>query len=126
VTRPVETAPLDDPRPVEVKPVALVSVLVSFASVQHRPRGTGRVEITQVRTVADPGEHTPADLESVLVATPREFESRILRRPSRENVRAGRAMRPALLASSLSSRPRSSLVTGADQHESGILPSVTN
>ena len=24
--------------------------------------------------------HTPADLESVLVATPREFESRILRR----------------------------------------------
>src|SRR5262249_27268263 len=31
------------------------------------------------RTVADAGEHRPTLLESVLGATPREFESRILR-----------------------------------------------
>jgi hypothetical protein len=33
----------------------------------------------QVRTVADLGEHTPADLESMLGASPRGFESCILR-----------------------------------------------
>lgn len=60
---------------------AAVSVLVSFASVQHHPRRTGRVEIPQARTVAGLSEHTSADLESVLGVTPREFESRILRHP---------------------------------------------
>ena len=66
-------------RPLGLLPRESATVSVSFASVQHRPRGTGQVEIPQVRTVAGLGEHTPADLESVLVATPREFEPRILR-----------------------------------------------
>jgi hypothetical protein len=88
---------------------ATVSVSVSFASVQHRPQEIGQVEIPQVCTVAGLGEHTPADLESVLVATPREFESRILRHTD-QAVRMARpdaaSHRGRLLVSILVQKPR--------------------
>ena len=57
---------------------ALGSVLVSppSATVHRRPPTT---HLSNSRTVADVGERWPTLLESVLGATPREFESRILR-----------------------------------------------
>jgi hypothetical protein len=57
----------------------LVSNVVSFAWVRRRPPGRTRYGQPRSRTVADAGERWSALLESVLGATPREFESRILR-----------------------------------------------
>ena len=61
--------------------MAAVSLAVSFADVQHCPPATSRVRIFQVGTEADRDGQGPADLGSVLGATAREFESRILRHP---------------------------------------------
>ena len=58
---------------------APVSVLVSFAAVQGRPRRTGPSRSYRSQTALTYSERTSADLESVLGASPREFESRILR-----------------------------------------------
>src|SRR5262245_49269021 len=60
-------------------PWPLVSVSVSFTPVRHRSPVVALIVFAQARTVADAGERWPALLESVLGATPREFESRILR-----------------------------------------------
>ena len=61
-------------------PRSLVSVLVSFAAVQACPQGTGLGRVASSQTVLGCREHPPpADLESVLGATPQEFESLILR-----------------------------------------------
>jgi hypothetical protein len=58
---------------------ALVSVSVSFTAVHGRPSNTTRSRLCRSRTVLTTAEHRPTDLESVLGATPRGFESRILR-----------------------------------------------
>jgi hypothetical protein len=96
--------------------LALVSVLVSFASVQAHPQGTGRVEIPQVCTVAGLGEHTPADLESVLGATPQGFESLILRHLWPGNTPGAPGCRPLSWdGTGLSSGPESHVPAGLDQ-----------
>ncbi len=59
--------------------VSLVSVLVSFAPVQRRSPPTLLPGPPQARTPLSPTEPADEDLESVLGATPHEFESRILR-----------------------------------------------
>src|SRR5260370_22635967 len=59
--------------------VRLGSNVVSFAWVRGRPPTPIRHGQPRSRTVAHPGEPSSAFLESVLAATPREFESRILR-----------------------------------------------
>ena len=59
--------------------VRLVSNVVSFAWVRGCPPRPIRHGQPSSRTVADAGERWPTLLESVLGATPREFESRILR-----------------------------------------------
>src|SRR5690349_3903759 len=59
--------------------VRLVSNVVSFAWVRGRPPRPIRYGQPRSRTVADPGERRSALLESVLGATPQEFESPILR-----------------------------------------------
>src|SRR5262247_3819940 len=56
--------------------VWLVSNVVSFAWVRGRPPRPIRYGQPRSRTVADPGGRRSALLESVLGATPREFESR--------------------------------------------------
>ena len=56
-----------------------VSFLVSFDYVQNRSARTTRGRQPRSRTLSTCAEPSRADLESVLVATPREFESRILR-----------------------------------------------
>jgi len=61
--------------------VRLVSIVVSFAGVRGRPPRPIRHSQPRSRTAADAGERWSALLESVLGATPREFESRILRSP---------------------------------------------
>ena len=60
---------------------APVSVLVSFAAVRRRPRRTGPGRGSRSQTTLTYRERTPTDLESVLGATPQEFESLILRQP---------------------------------------------
>jgi hypothetical protein len=60
-------------------PIRLVSNVVSFVWVRRRPPRPIRHNQLRSRTVADLGERWSALLESVLGATPREFESRILR-----------------------------------------------
>ena len=57
----------------------LVSVSVSFTPSGTVHRCSPRSCLRSSRTVADAGERGPALLESVLGASPREFESRILR-----------------------------------------------
>ena len=56
-----------------------VSFLVSFSYVRPGSSGHSRPCHRRSQTATTHGEHGPTDLESVLVATPREFESRILR-----------------------------------------------
>ena len=60
-------------------PVWLVSVLDSFAWVRGCPLSPIRHSQASPRTVVNPGERGSALLESVLGATPQEFESPILR-----------------------------------------------
>ena len=60
-------------------PVWLVSNVVSFAWVRGCPLSPIRHSQASSRTVVNPGERWPALLESVLGATPQEFESPILR-----------------------------------------------
>src|SRR6267154_834396 len=62
---------------------APVSVLVSFAAVRGRTRRTGPGRSSRSQTMLTCRECTSTDLESVLGAMPREFESRILRRRMR-------------------------------------------
>ena len=57
----------------------LVSDVVSFAWVRGRPPGPTSYGQARSRTGVNPCERWSALLESVLGATPREFESRILR-----------------------------------------------
>ena len=57
----------------------LVSDVVSFAWVRGRPPGPTSYGQARSRTGVNPGERWSALLESALGATPREFESRILR-----------------------------------------------
>jgi hypothetical protein len=76
--RSVAGAALPD-RPEAVDPV--VSVLVSFSLVQPWPNETAQGFPSQVRTPTNPAGPPHEDLESVLGATPHEFESRILRTP---------------------------------------------
>ena len=59
--------------------VRLVSKVASFAWVRGRPRRPIRHSPPRSRTVVNPGERWPTLLESVLGATPQEFESPILR-----------------------------------------------
>jgi hypothetical protein len=56
-----------------------VSVSVSFIRVHRRPRRTAGLVFPWLCTVASLAGRGATDLESVLGATPREFESRILR-----------------------------------------------
>ena len=58
----------------------IVAVPVAFMSVQHRPEPRLGDAAPQVRTPANPLGPPGEQLESVLGATPHEFESRILRR----------------------------------------------
>jgi hypothetical protein len=58
--------------------VRLVSNVVSFAGVRGCPPGPIRHGQPRSRTVADAGERHATLLESVLGATPQEFESPIL------------------------------------------------
>jgi hypothetical protein len=58
---------------------APVSVLVSFAAVRERPQGTGPGRSSRSQAALTRRERTPTDLESVLGASPQEFESLILR-----------------------------------------------
>ena len=77
---PAPCDPQDEVRAVgSVLPVRLVSNMVSFAWVRGRPPRPIRHGQPRSRTAADAGERWSALLESVLGATPREFESRILR-----------------------------------------------
>src|SRR5467141_49261 len=69
-------------KPLETGP-APVSVLVSFAEVRGRTRRTGPGRSSRSQTMLTCHERTSTDLESVLGAMPREFESRILRRRMR-------------------------------------------
>ena len=66
---------------VEHHPVdqALVSFVVSFSYVRRRSARTTEDGQPRSRTLLNRGEPRRADLESVLGASPREFESRILR-----------------------------------------------
>ena len=57
----------------------VVSNVVSFAWVRGRPPGPTSYGQARSRTGVNPGERWSALLESALGATPREFESRILR-----------------------------------------------
>ena len=57
----------------------LVSVLVSFTPVRPGPAAAQQFAPSQVRTGANPSGQGSGELESVLGATPHEFESRILR-----------------------------------------------
>ena len=57
----------------------LVSFSVSFTGVHRRPPPSVREHRRRSRTVANLSEHISAVLESVLGATPQEFESPILR-----------------------------------------------
>ena len=59
--------------------IRLVSNVVSFAWVRGRPPRPIRHGRPRSRTVVNPGERGSALLESVLGATPQEFESPILR-----------------------------------------------
>ena len=61
--------------------IRLVSNVVSFAWVRGRPPRPIRHSPPTSRTVVNPGERRSALLESVLGATPQEFESPILRHP---------------------------------------------
>ena len=58
--------------------IRLVSNVVSFAWVRGRPPRPIRHGRPRSRTVVNPGERGSALLESVLGATPQEFESPIL------------------------------------------------
>jgi hypothetical protein len=85
------------PRPVTAAPAAikpvrqpdrhgssgqcLVSVLVSFTPVRRRSPASACSCSRRPRTVVNAGERRAALLESVLGATPQEFESPILRAP---------------------------------------------
>ena len=60
-----------------------VSVSVSFASLQQSPPAAGQGGIVQVGPAADLSGRMPADLESVLGATPQGSESLILRHADR-------------------------------------------
>ena len=90
--RRVATVPGREPHML-LKPLgtrtAPVSVLVSFAAVRERPQRTGAGRSSRSQTTLAHRERTPADLESVLGATPQEFESLILRH--REQQRRSRA-----------------------------------
>ena len=68
-------------------PVWLVSNVVSFAWVRGCPLSPIRHSQASSRTVVNPGERWPALLESVLGATPQEFESPILRHPDLQELR---------------------------------------
>jgi hypothetical protein len=102
--RPVTTAPA------AIKPVqqpgrrgssgqCVVSVLVSFTPVRRRSPVVTGSGLRSSRTVADAGERRSALLESVLGATPQEFESPILRHADqgkhRPSVPAGSHFGPA-------------------------------
>jgi hypothetical protein len=56
-----------------------VAVLVAFTAVRWRSKIVGSAAAPQVRTLLALCEHPGEQLESVLGATPHEFESRILR-----------------------------------------------
>jgi hypothetical protein len=58
---------------------SIVSLLVSFSYVRPGSLRHSRPCHRRSQTATTHGEHEPTDLESVLGATPREFESRILR-----------------------------------------------
>jgi hypothetical protein len=57
----------------------MVAVLVAFIGVQGGSGALRLITKPQVRTVWDAAGPPGAELESVLGATPHEFESRILR-----------------------------------------------
>ncbi|GHB24530.1 recombination directionality factor [Streptomyces chryseus] len=85
----------------------LVSVLVSFTSVRECSDGSGPNGPTQARTDTAPSGRPYEHLESVLGATPHEFESRILRsRLTRRNEEpgplSGRVLRHALVSFAVS------------------------
>ena len=63
-----------------------VSNLVSFTGVQRRPAPTAFTATCRSRTVVDLAGRTAADLESVLGATPQEFESLISATLTKTNV----------------------------------------
>src|SRR5579875_269581 len=104
----------------------LVSFAVSFSYVRTRPARTAYNGQPKSRTLLSYAEPSPTDLESVLGATPREFESRILRYglPRTGGVRSGaglaaRALRSAAaLAAALA---RLAFCTAACSASSGVI-----
>jgi hypothetical protein len=79
-----------------------VAVRVAFSLVRGRPRGACRSTQQQVGTLTAAAEPPDEHLESVLGATPHEFESRILRsRLNRRNEEPGRNCGPALRCASV-------------------------
>jgi len=76
-------------------PVRLASNVVSFAWVRRCPPRPIRHGLPTSRTVVNRGERQPTLLESVLGATPQEFESPILRhrRPATTRLDHVRAVR---------------------------------
>ena len=90
--------------------IRLVSNVVSFAWVRGRPPRPIRHSPPTSRTVVNPGERWAALLESVLGATPREFESRILRHADLRRrawiMFARCATSPACVSFSVSVEPR--------------------
>ena len=78
----------------------LVSFIVSFSYVRRHPAHTTRDRQPRSRTLLNYGEPKPTDLESVLGASPRGFESRILRHADQvQRALCGVLQRPAWVAS---------------------------
>jgi hypothetical protein len=78
----------------------MVSVLVSFTSVRRRSQHRSAPTSTPERTTLDAPERSCSDLESGLGASPRGFESRILRhsdgiKPDTVRKRINRTLRTA-------------------------------
>ncbi|MDB4873182.1 MAG: hypothetical protein JWL97_4186 [Gemmatimonadales bacterium] len=77
--------------------LAVVSFLVSFTYVRDRSQPYPAARWRRSRPLLTCRERTGAELESVLGASPREFESRILRVSEQAQRRAGTRRVPALL-----------------------------
>ncbi len=71
------------------------ALVVAFARVRRGPRARQRTSSAQVRTLTDPAGQPHEQLESVLGATPHEFESRILRHCSHRAIRRWAPQRAA-------------------------------
>ncbi|MCW2913915.1 MAG: hypothetical protein JWN52_1983 [Actinomycetia bacterium] len=78
-------------------PPATVSFVVSFAYVRNRSGPYRMARRRRSHPLTTCSERADAELESVLGASPHEFESRILRQPDQAKHEAGAQRVPALL-----------------------------